>query len=383
MRFSVKAFGAVALCATLAGCAAGARARRGMEGDAREKLYSVLWWKQVSTIDAVPFRPLELAPPSVEPESGKIVVATSDGRLHLLAPGGAELWQSEEGVGSAAGPLIAGERIYTGAADGELQALDATTGAKLWSYTLGEELATQPALGGGMLFVMTTSEVLHALDAESGAWKWQYRREPPGSLTMRGAARPLYVDGALFVGFADGNAAALNALDGSVKWMRQLASKARFLDVDAGPVYDGMGTVFFGAVSTGVFALDAATGTIRWTLPLKGVGSLVGNDASRVLYVGGAGLVGAFGMDDGVARWSRDLGAGHEVTALSRSGKLLLASTGEGALLFIDTASGRVRQSFNPGRGVGARVAVEFPGELSILSNRGYLYRFAIETGPN
>lgn len=92
-----------------------------------------------------------------------IYVASTDGALYALAPGGALLWRHDVGDPIRSSPVVGPspdgdgkEIVYFGAGDGRLYAVDADTGARRWSFDTTpadpelrdrNDLNASPALG--------------------------------------------------------------------------------------------------------------------------------------------------------------------------------------------------------------------------------------------
>ncbi|MGI5862591.1 MAG: PQQ-binding-like beta-propeller repeat protein [Myxococcales bacterium] len=373
----------------LGGCA-GAQARMGSfltspggvasASASSEKVFSVLWWTKADETQGLPYKPVEQASPEYDPATGAVYVATSDGKVHAFASDGRSLWDTEVGGPFNAGPALAGDRLYVGSTRGDLVALDANDGKVIWTYSAGDALQTRPVVSEGLVLVMTSSDTLLAIDAEKGDWKWQYRREVPGLFTLHGAARPAVADGRVFAGFADGYAVALDLADGGLLWAKQLSSQERFNDVDASPVVDDWGRVYFAAYGSGLYAIDAATGDTVWTYTKPGITALAIDPNNGRLFAGGPGFISAHAGDSGLPRWTMSMGQERNVTGLTVvDGPLLLAATGRGPLLFLDTRNGKLRKAFDPGHGVHAAATRAARGDTVVLSNRGYVYNLAID----
>lgn len=369
----------------LAGCAqaqtrvASVLTGRGQRGEALEKLYSIIWWAKADETQGVPFKPLELASPDADPATGRVFVATSDGRVHAYDKHGQQLWDYDGHGPFFAGPAFDRGEVFVATSEGKLVALEAATGKWLWEYTAGDALVTVPRVSESLVLVMGASETLYAVERKTGAWKWQYRRDKPGEFTLQGAARPLVVEDKVFAGFADGYAVALTAADGGVIWAKELASGTQFLDVDADPVVDDRGRVYFASFATGIWALEIETGATAWTIDRPGVTSLAINPDNDRLFAGGVGFVGCYATDTALPRWVVKLGKGEYVSGLARAQSLILTATGPGPLLFLDARDGKLRRAFDPGRGVSARPATPSLVDAVVLSNRGYVYNLALD----
>jgi outer membrane protein assembly factor BamB len=379
----VKALVALACVGALPGCSAvtsrvGAYlAANKNSAPAAERVYGVHWWARADETFNLPFQPIELGSPEVDPKSGSAFVVTADGRVRAFDRMGRTLWVYETSSNFDAGPTYADGRLYVASAKGKLLALDATSGRLIWSYAAGDELVTRPTTGGGLVFAFGASDTLFAIDQQTGTWKWQYRRESQGEFSIRGAARPLFMDGRVYAGFADGFAVCLDALDGSLRWAKDLALGKPYADVDAGPLADGEGHVYFASFATGLYSLDRESGTPAWSVNQPGITSLAIDSASGRIYAGGAGDLRALELASGALRWRLALGAERSITGLGLANNLILAATGSGPMLFIEASTGELRRTFNPGRGISASPTTG-PGQALVLSNRGYLYALDI-----
>ena len=348
-------------------------------GGAHEKLYEVSWWSKVVEDKGIPYKPIEPSAPEIDPASGTVYVATSDGKVHALNKAGEYLWDYDAGGPFNAGPLLSDGKLFVGTSEGKIVALNAYSGDKLWEYRTGDELVTRPVLGEGLIFVVSAADTLYAVDAATGAWKWQYRRDFTGDFSIRGAARPLVLDGKVFAGFADGYAVSLDVKDGGVLWAKPLGpTGGQFLDVDADPVGDDFGArVFFACYATGVYALDAQTGNTTWSTNTPGITTLRFDGAGGRLFAGGSSRLLALNAERGLQIWQLALGARY-VSGLTLSNGLLMVPTGSGPMIFVDASTGQPRRTFNPGKGVAAPAVISPTHDAVVLSNRGYVYNLAI-----
>ena len=63
-----------------------------------------------------------------------------------------------------ASPVIIGPRVYFGALDGFLYALDRLHGELVWKLALGDPIHATPVVASGRLYVRTTDGRLHAIE---------------------------------------------------------------------------------------------------------------------------------------------------------------------------------------------------------------------------
>jgi len=334
-------------------------------------VYSVDWWTQLVPEQFLEYGPRELASPALDPESGRVIVGTRDGKLRSVGEGGKVAWTfTTRGPFESAATVQDGV-VYSACADGLLYALNAKTGNLQWQYDAKEELATQPVIANGKVLVAAQSDVLLALDAKTGKWLWQYRRDTPSGFTIRGASRPAVRNGVAFVGFSDGQLVALHADDGSVKWERSLSKPGQYVDVDTSPVLDDAGRVYAASYKDGLYALDAETGAVKWQAPQAGLAHL---SAAGDLIVGsGDEEVVAFDKVGGKTVWTLAVKNTDARSVAMARGFLLVPA--HRALLFVNPVNGHTEITWDPGEGVSATPLIRGP-HMYVLSNMGFLYAF-------
>ena len=148
------------------------------------------------------------------------------------------LWQTAPGrVAPVTGPMVTapvvvGDLVCTGGADGVVRALSASTGRPLWKAYTGGPIPLPPTIWQGRVFVGSGDGWVYAFDARAGQLLWRFRAAP--------AQRKIPVYGSLLS-----------------TW-----PVASGVLVDDGIAYAAAGIVNYDG--THVYALDAVTGRIRW-----------------------------------------------------------------------------------------------------------------------
>jgi len=334
-------------------------------------VYSVDWWTQLVPEQFLEYGPRELASPALDPESGRLIVGTRDGKLRSVAEGGRVAWTFTTRGPFESSATVQDGVVYSACADGNLYALDARTGNLHWQYDAKEELATQPVIAGGKVLVAAQSDVVLAVDAKTGKWLWQYRRDTPSGFTIRGASRPAVQNGVAFLGFSDGQLVALHVEDGSVKWERSLSKPGQYVDVDTSPILDDAGRVYAASYKDGLYALDAETGAVKWQTQESGLAHL---SSTGDLIVGtGDEEVVAFDKVAGKKLWTLPVKNTDARSAAIARGYLVVPA--HRALLFVNPVSGRAELSWDPGEGVSATPLIR-GSHMYVLSNMGFLYAF-------
>lgn len=266
---------------------------------------------------STPLRRIKGSSPAIGPD-GTIYVATSKGSVAAVSREGAIVWVRDLGgrscsvVGSIA---IRGDRLYVGAADGNLRALDRGTGNVVWAYQAGAAIESGVSLGP---------------------------------------------DGAIHFGTENGRV--LSLADGDVaptlRWVAILGG-GKILST---PAVDRAGNVYVGGNDRKVHKLAAADGAVLWTYLTRGLvrsaiaigvgGQVFAGSTDRTLYALGERRSGADCWSDAFI----------DVTGLPRDEvvrrfQVLLAACGGPG---IDACEARVQGSINADRFLAAqRIAAE------------------------
>jgi outer membrane protein assembly factor BamB len=123
---------------------------------------------------------------------GKVFVGADDGSLYALnATSGKVLWEYSTGGPIIASPIVSiNEIVYVGSTDGYIYALYAETGDLVWSDNTGASIEVTPVLDNGLLFVASSDGTIRAYGKPSFisvAPNWK-QPSPPRNLTARGGA---------------------------------------------------------------------------------------------------------------------------------------------------------------------------------------------------
>jgi outer membrane protein assembly factor BamB len=133
-------------------------------------------WERALVPDVSDFGYAIAATPALA--GGLLLVPTQLGKLYALdATTGAPVWSHDAGptrirpvhyYGSGTrpfggSPVVTGETVWIGGADGTLSALDLATGRTLWSEDLGAPILSGPAPSGRTLFVASYDGTVQAL----------------------------------------------------------------------------------------------------------------------------------------------------------------------------------------------------------------------------
>jgi outer membrane protein assembly factor BamB len=269
-------------------------------------------------------------------------------------------------------------QVYVGTDDGLVYAVDPATGAVRWSYRGKGAIERRPELGGDAIYVASAADRLVALEPRTGKSIWQYEREAPEGFTIHGHSGPRLHRGVVYSGFSDGFLMALNAGTGDVVWARSLASASeQYVDVDSTPATVGQDLLLASSYSGGLYALSADSGDVRWRLGIEGA-SGVQVIGDRLYFAAPRDGLTALSLTGDIL-WRQGLAEAGDLTPPIGVGPLLVFSGSRAGLFFVDRASGKLLEIFNPGRGMCAPATISADGRtLYALANSGTVYALAL-----
>lgn len=159
----------------------------------------------------------------------RLFIGSLNGQMYALdadqdAGGGPPtiLWSRDVGAPIRDTAAVYNGRVYFGAYDGRVHALDAATGNPVWSFQTGGGVAVAPVVDNGVVYIGSTDGVFYALDAATGALRWNYN---VGAPILTSAA--LSADGqTVFFGAEDLYAYALRTSNGALRWRTRLQGQS-------------------------------------------------------------------------------------------------------------------------------------------------------------
>lgn len=296
-----------------------------------------------------------------------------------------------------ASPVAAQGRVFVGAENGNLYALDAKTHGLLWLYHARGGIASSPAVADGIVYFLDRAGSLQALKVGDGAPLWSFRTQGEAVFAAHGMfglprdgqlvpdpwdlylSSPLVYDGKVYVGSSDGHVYAVGAQDGKLAWAWHTGGM-----VHSSPALAGANIVV-GSWDGAVYALDAQTGELRWrhqTGVEQKISVMFGIQASPAVdgdtvYVGSRdGFFYALDAASGQPRWRYDAQGSWIVgTPALDADNVYVGTSDTGLLLALDKRSGHERYRFetkvwtfaSPLRVADVVVAASMKGELHAL----------------
>ncbi len=205
-----------------------------------------------------------LAGPSVAEQ--KIFIGTSGQVLAYRLLNGEFLWQAEVGGSVLATPQGNRGMVFVHVMDGSVVALNAENGRQLWRYNLTTPAlmlrqSSSPVLFGDYVVVGFANGKLSALHRMDGTPEWEREiavakgRSDVQNMVDIGAD-PVIKDNVVYVVSYQGRVAALELETGALIWDRELSSYAGLAVTDH--------AVFISDSSGVVWALNRKTGEVLW-----------------------------------------------------------------------------------------------------------------------
>ena len=269
-----------------------------------------------------------------------IVVGTDgqgEGHIYAFEAGSGQVrWkQPISGDPNAPGGLRtdiarAGGNVYAVGMDGKLRCLDLRTGKENWTFD-GVEPESSPAADASRVFVAGTDGKVHALDAATGQPAWETDLE--STITTGLMTR----NDSVFVGTSPFRVVDLASQTGSANRKFALQAKpVRTLVLAQNFIVAFLHSNFAEGEADTLIALDLGAGRIAWARKAPTEWTSVHPEIWRDMVLAGdrEGELQAFGLADGVKRWTYKAGAG--LRGIGVADDALYLGTTQGTLFAVD-----------------------------------------------
>jgi outer membrane protein assembly factor BamB len=161
-------------------------------------------------------------------------------------------------------PLLHGKRLFFGAWDHGVHAINANNGRRIWRFPADNQVNTSAAYWRGRIFIGDDSGTLYALSAKTGRELWRQHSKSRFGAREFWYATPTVAYGRVYIGNTDGTMYVYGAKTGNLLWARPLGTYI----YGAAAIYRRK--VFVGTYDGKFYALDAATGDVRWQIDAGG-----------------------------------------------------------------------------------------------------------------
>jgi len=295
---------------------------------------------------------------------GRVCVGSNDGTMSVFeAATGEPLWQFATGGEVRSTPLVSadGDTLYFGSADGNLYAVD-PDGAEIWRFDAGGAIYGSPLLVGELVVCGTADGDVVALERGTGALAWR-----SGAPEYAIEVAPCAGEDGVYVGSWDRYAYALELATGELRWRRPSAGSDRegfvaryYSPADCAPACAGP-NVFFADRAYRLTVFDARTGE-RVMAEEKCVAVAASGDGRFVYVRHSDGRVSKRGAD-GAAIWTADVPTGAVATPPVPAGRYVWVLSNLGTLSALDEETGAVIAQQRVTRDLYAFAAPAFDGE--------------------
>lgn len=309
------------------------------------------------------------------------VVYTGDAEGQITAfdaQNGKRLWSRSLEAGLSGGPGDGGDRVLFGG-DAEVFAVDKTDGAVHWRAPVSSEVLAPPVRRGDRVLVRSVDGNLFGLDAETGEERWRFNQPVP-TLSLRGIGAPTTFNGYAVAGFANGRLVALDLATGAPVWGATVAvprgrtELERIVDVDAAAsIYEGVAHI--AAHQGRVVTVALQNGQVLWSRDIPSHQAIGVTDDS-VLVVDDNSDLWALARYSGGTLWRSEALHARRLTAPVPQGDYLVVGDLEGYLHWLAREDGRIVARARVGSDpiladpvvVGNRVyAIDTAGQLAVF----------------
>jgi outer membrane protein assembly factor BamB len=198
-------------------------------------------------------------------------------------------------------PVFHTNRIFFGAGDGFVYAIDSSTGKLIWTFNAGGIVHTTPSLYKDRLIIGSFDGHLYALKQEDGALLWKFktvghRYFPAGEAQ----GNPIVHNDVVYFGARDYNFYAIDIFGGYCRWNKSFPlGWALAATPDDSVVYVGTSD------DRAVLALDSKTGQQLWRTDVKFNVFGAPTKSGPAIYVGTLmGKIFALDKKTGTIKWA-------------------------------------------------------------------------------
>lgn len=329
--------------------------------------------RQTTESSILRYRKINRAKPLVY-GSMLIVSNSHDGVTAFDIDSGKKIWHFFVSNGVEKEPVVFKDNLYFGGNDGYFYSIKANNGLENWKNHVKTEIVASPAFDSteGKIYFLTISNSLFALDAENGKQIWTYTRQDPAISSIRGGTTPLIQGHLVYVGFSEGSFVAFNKSNGTINWEIQLNKNKRFKDIDSTAVLND-GKIYVSGYDDKLYCLSSNNGEILWKFENGGYGSVTIKD-NVLFYPTTSGKVFALNKDNSKKLWEIENINGIP-TEISLMKDMIVFGESQGKVIFVNPITGKIIQSFEPGRGVLGGVQVNnSKSQVYFISGEANLY---------
>ncbi len=291
---------------------------------------------------------------------GRVIFGSSDSNLYCLSVStGREFWRVKTNAAIVSSPSVPASvvwgrlksinkfsnpkqssKIYFGGSDRTFRAVEITTGKEVWKFKdMSGFVETKPLLYENKLFFGAWDGYLYALNEKDGTLAWKWKGEKEGVLYSPAACVPVGAKGRIFIAAPDRMLTALDANTGEVAWrtgkyqVRESLGKTE--STQEYKFYTRTLRDSIIAISSYTDGLD-----IRWATNVgfgydHSYAALVEKDGT-LFYGTRSGLLIALSARDGNVKWQYKTGVALLNTVAPIDGRRVVVSNVDGEVMLIE-----------------------------------------------
>jgi len=327
-----------------------------------------------SRLEAVKF------PLAVQARDGAFVVAGGGGAVAALdATNGAERWRASAGTSLLAGVGRDGRFAAVVTRDNEVVVFE--RGTELWRKRLNSRVTTAPLVAGERVFVMGVDRVVGAFDALDGRPLWRLQR-PTDALTLsQPGVLSAYKD-TLIVG-QGGQLLGVDPLRGSVRWEQSMANTRGTNEIErlsdlVGPPLRLGDVLCARAFQSAVGCARADNGILRWSRNVGGV-QPVGGDSELVVGADASDRVTAWKTVNGDIAWTQEKLLYRGLSGPLTTESAVLFGDSEGWVHALARNDGRLLARWSTDGSAVVAPPVRLGDTVLVVTRNGGLYAFRFE----
>lgn len=296
---------------------------------------------------------------------GRVYVGADDGSLYALdLDNGLLIWKYAAGQGVRSSPTVLNGRIYFGDSEGMVHAVDAKSGEKVWTFKAQGEIVSSVNYEGDRLVVGSYDAFVYCLAAESGSLLWQF--ETQGRIH----GTPAIADGNVLAAGCDENLYVLNIADGSK------VRSVRMGSVSGASAAASGDRAFVGTYGHQVLGIDWKKGEVvwKWEDPDREFPYLssAAVSADSIVIGGRDKRVHCFDAAEGKKKWTFAT-RGRVDSSPVIAGDRVFVGSNDGNLYGLKLSTGEEVYRFETGAPISASPAIAM-GVLVIGNEDGVIY---------
>ncbi|MFH1459664.1 MAG: PQQ-binding-like beta-propeller repeat protein [Candidatus Omnitrophota bacterium] len=309
---------------------------------------------------------------------GKLFIGARDNNLYALdAKTGSLLWKYSSDGWIDSSPAAAGDKVYFCSRDGYLYCLNIASGDLVWKYKTGGNDLSSPLVEGQRLFCATgfPNKYIYCINSQTGAELWKFSTE---QMVYSSAA---VLENNIYIGANDGNLYCLNKKNGTEIWKY----KTKGGIYCASPVIsDEKVIIAAGDFDWDVQALNISSGRNIWTYKIEDNQPTPNYVSTTALAQGLVFITAGYqnqqlyclNANKGTLKWKADLDPALRFGFSSScvvTEDTVYAASGKGILRAFEISTGKLKWQYGLSSGVLSSPCVAH-GILYVADLNGTLY---------